>query len=204
LREEGKFSEAEKEARKALDLNPKDPHSRGTLGDILADERWLDWAEDEYRLALENSDEMEDSAKSEIHNNLGWVYAEKNQYENAKDEFFKARTIDPSNVKAIRNLRLITKVKLHPEITINQIAISILLLLQLSLSTYFFWIDKLKETAFSALIMFFTAAILFVLFYKSIGKVSVGPEGFNFEMSDEHRLAPAQAQIAERISTFER
>ena len=201
LRNEGRFSEAEKEVRIALDIDPLDPNYLGTLGDILADEGWLDESEKEYKFALEHSDKMDDSAKSEIHNNLGWVYAKKELFANAKDEFFKARTIDPRNIKAIRNLRAVERIETPSEITKEQKWISGLLVLPLSLSIYLFcWTEKLNETSFAALFMFFTATILFVLLYRSMGRFSVGPKGVEFEMSTEHRLAPAQAQVAESIS----
>lgn len=202
LRIKGRFGEAEREVRTALDLDPLNPYILGTLGDILADDTWLDESEKEYKRALEHSDKMEDSARSEIHNNLGWVYAQKKLFYNAKDEFFKARTIDPKNIKAIRNLRLIERVEAPSEITQDQKTISFLLVLPLLLSLYLFWIDKLKETSFTALLMFFIATILFVLLYKSIGKFSAGLKGVEFEMSTEHRLSPAQS--VEQITRFER
>ena len=202
LRDSGRFGEAEKEVRIALDLDPQNPYYLGTLGDILADDTWLDESEREYKRALEHSNKMEDSAISEIHNNLGWVFAQKKLFYNAKDEFFKARTIDPKNVKAIRNLRIIERIEAPTEITQDQKTISFLLVLLLLLSLCLFWIDKLKETSFTALLMFFTATILFVLLYKSIGKFSAGLKGVEFEMSTEHKLYPAQS--VERITKLER
>ena len=204
LREYGRFGEAEKEVRIALDIDPLNPNYHGTLGDVLADEGWQDESEKEYKFALEHSDKMDDSAKSEIHNNLGWIYAKKKLYYNAKDEFFKARTIDPRNIKAIRNLRAVGRVKPSSELTNVQIVIAILLFLALLLSIYLFFISKLNETSFTALFMYFPAIILFALLYKSIGRFSVGPKGVEFEKSDEHRLALAQAQTAEFIFKFER
>jgi len=204
LRKEGQFGEAEKEVRIALDIDPLNPNYFGTLGDILADEDWLDESEKKYKFALKYSDKMDDSAKSEIHNNLGWIYAKKKLYYNAKDEFFKARTIDPRNIKAIRNLRAVGRVKPSSELTNVQIVIAILLFLALLLSIYLFFISKLNETSFTALFMYFPATILFVLLYKSIGRFSVGPKGVEFEMSFEHRLASAQAQTAKSISKIER
>jgi len=112
------------------------------------------------------------------------------------------RTIDPKNVKAIRNLRIIERVESPSEITRDQILISSLLALPFSLSFYLFWIAKLKETSFTALVMFFTATILFVLLCRGIGKFSAGLKGVEFEMSTEHRLFPAQS--VEQITTFER
>jgi len=52
--------------------------------------------------------------------------------------------------------------------------------------------------------MFFTATILFVLLYRSIGKFSAGLKGVEFEMSTEHRLAPAQTQASELMARIER
>jgi hypothetical protein len=45
---------------------------------------------------------------------------------------------------------------------------------------------------------------LFVLLDRSIGRFSVGLKGVEFEMSTEHRQAPAQAQMADALSRFER
>ncbi len=150
---------------------------------------------------------MDSSAKSEIHNNLGWVYIQKKLYHNAKDEFFKAKTIDSRNTKAIRNFRALGRIETPPEEIIrSQIIISSLLVLPLLLSIYLFWIAKLKETSFTVLFMYFTAAILFVLLYRSVVglRFSVGLKGVEFEMSAEHRLAPAQAQTADLITKIER
>jgi len=130
-----------------------------TLGDILADEEWLDESEKEYKLALEHSDKMDDSAKSEIHNNLGWVYTKKKLFSKARKEFSKAKIIDPRNIKVIRNLRAVERIETPSEITKEQIMISSVLVLPLSISLYLFWIAKLDETSFTALFIFFTATI---------------------------------------------
>ena len=53
-------------------------------------------------------------------------------------------------------------------------------------------------------LLFFIAAILFVLLYRSIGKFSVGPKGVEFEMSTEHRQFSAKAQVEDAISRIER
>jgi tetratricopeptide (TPR) repeat protein len=202
LRKERRFSEAEREVRIALDLNPQNPYFLGTLGDILADEDWLDEAEREYKRALEHSDKMGDSVESEIHNNLGSVYAQKKLYHNARNEFAKAIKDDPRNVKAIRNLRVVGRIEPPSEITRDQKLISSLLVLPLLLSFYLFWIAKLSETSFTALFMFFIATILFVLLYRSMVKFSAGLKGVEFEMSTEHRLSPAQS--SEQITKIER
>jgi tetratricopeptide (TPR) repeat protein len=81
---------------------------------------------------------MDGPAKSEIHNNLGWVYIQKKLYDNAKDEFLKARTIDPKNVKAIRNLRALNNIEPSLEIAREHIAIAALLIIPLSFSIYLF------------------------------------------------------------------
>jgi tetratricopeptide (TPR) repeat protein len=205
LREKGKFSEADKEVRIALDINPFDPYSLRTYGDILSGEGWLDEAEKEYKSALEHSDGTEDSVKSEIHNNLGLVYAQKKLYEKARDEFSEATRLDPKNVKAIRNLRkALCKIDQPLEITRGQKCIFGFLLLLLLFTIYIFWISKLHETNYSALFIFLIAAMLFVLLYRSIVRFSVGPSGVKFEMSTEHRQAPAKSQEAEALSGFER
>ncbi|VVB62629.1 Uncharacterised protein [uncultured archaeon] len=119
-------------------------------------------------------------------------------------EFFADKTLDPKSVKAIRNLQTLNKINQPLEITREQIYISGLLLLPLSFTIYMFWIKKLQETTFSALFLFFIAAMLFVLLYRNIGRFSVGPKGVEFEMSTEHRQAPAKSQIADVLSKFKR
>ncbi len=148
--------------------------------------------------------DAEDSVKSEIHNNLGWVYTQKKLYDNARDEFSAAIRLDIKNVKAIRNLRALSKINQPSEITREQICIFGFLLSLLLFTIYIFWISKLQETNFSALLIFLIAAMLFVLLYRSIGRFSVGPKGVEFEMSTEHRQAPAKSQMADALSRIER
>jgi hypothetical protein len=152
--------------------------------------------------SLEHKDKMDKSALSEIHNNLGWVYTHKKLYQNAKAEFVEAKRLDKRNIKAIRNHRALGRIEPSSEITQDQIMISILLVLPLSVSIYFFRTGMLTETSFTALLMFFKATILFALLHRNIGKFSAGLKGVEFEMSAEQKLAPAGS--VEQIAKFER
>jgi len=111
LRELEHFSEAEREVRTALQIQPANPYVLSTLGDILADEEYFQEAEDQYKTALKNADSMENPAISEIHNNLGYVHAQLRRYGKAEKEFKRAVKLDSMNVKAVRNLRAIWKLK---------------------------------------------------------------------------------------------
>ena len=117
------FFDAEKEVRIALQIQPKDPYAFGTYGDILADEDYLEEAMEKYHEAIKNSDSMEDPAKAEIHNNLGWVYVHIEKYNRAKKEFEEALKLDPQNVKMIRNIRALRKVKSEPKNTKMQLLV---------------------------------------------------------------------------------
>ncbi len=116
-----------------------------------------------------------DSVKSEIHINLGCVYTQKKLYDSARDEISAAIRLDIKNVKAIRNLRALSKIDQPSEITREQIYIFVFLLLLLLFIIYIFVISKLQETNFSALFSFLIKAMLFVLLHKSIERISVVP-----------------------------
>ena len=148
--------------------------------------------------------DAEGSVKSEIHVNLGCVYTQKKLYDNFRDEISAAISLDIKNVKAIRNLRTLNKTEQPSEINLERICIFGFLLLSLLFTIYIFWISKLQETNFSALFIILIAFMLFVLLCRRIIRFSVGPKGVEFEMSIEHRQAPAQAQMAYALSRIER
>jgi hypothetical protein len=115
------------------------------------------------------------------------VYTQKKHNSNTKDEFSSAKRQDPKNVKVIRNFQVLRKIKQPSEITREQIYISGLLLSLLLIPIYMILNSKLHETTFSALFIFLIVVVLFVLFYRSIRRVSVGPKGVEFEMGTERR-----------------
>ncbi|HEY9205575.1 MAG TPA: tetratricopeptide repeat protein [Candidatus Methanoperedens sp.] len=197
LREKAQFYDAEKEVRIALQISPNNPYAFGTLGDILADEGCYEDALKEYQKSLENSSSMTYSSVSEIHNNLGWVHAQLKQYTKAEEAFKKARAFDSMNVKAIRNLRVLGKVKAEPAITKMQACLATLPLLSLIVSFYLFWIGKLSETVFATQSTLLISLLIFILFYHQLSKFKAGP--IEFEKSTEHRNQPAEA-----ISKIER
>jgi tetratricopeptide (TPR) repeat protein len=204
LREKLQFYEAEKEVRIAVQIAQEDPYAkrilpyaRGTLGDILADEGYLEEAKKEYQASLANSHSMELSTTSEIHNKLGWVYAQLKQYNKAKEEFKKALVLDSMNVKAIRNLRALGRVEVVPEISKTQICLAIVLLLSLTISFYLFLINKLSETIFAAQSTIFIALLIFILLYNQLARFKIGT--IEFEKSTEHRLMEAKSQQIEAL-----
>jgi hypothetical protein len=135
----------------------------------------LDEAEKEYKSALEHSDRSDNPFTSKTHINLGCVYTQKKLYDNVRNEFSAVIKLDIENVKAIKNLRTLSKIGQHSEITWEQIYIFGFLLLLLLFTIYIFWISKLQETNFSALFKFLIKAMLFVLLHRSIGRINVVP-----------------------------
>ncbi len=137
---------------------------------------------------------MERPATSEIHNNIGWAYIQLKQDKKARDEFKRARALDPMNVKAVRNLRAIGKVE---EISKTQICLAAVLSGSLIASFYLFWIERLSEAVFSAQSIIFIALLIFIIFQHQMARFKAGP--IEFEKSTEHRTQPVEA-----ISKIER
>jgi tetratricopeptide (TPR) repeat protein len=201
----GNIQTAEEYYKKAIEADPKYAEAysdyaslldelgrkNGTYGDILADEDYLDEAIKKYHEAIKNSDSMENPEKAEIHNNLGWVYAHLEKYNRATKEFNEAHKLDPLNVKVIRNIRALRKVKSEPKISNIQWCIAIVLFSSLIATWYLFWPEKLTENVFVALFIFLIAMIIFILFYHQLGKFKAGP--IEFEKSNEHRSQPSEA-----------
>jgi tetratricopeptide (TPR) repeat protein len=195
LRENAQYYEAETEINIALQIEPKNPYALGTYGDILADEDYLEEALKKYHEAIKNSDSMNNSEKAENHNNLGWVYANLEQYDRAKKKFEEAHKLDPQNVKVIRNIRALGKVKSEPKISKMQWRIAIVLFAGVIATWYLFLTKKLTENIFSAQTIILIAMIIFILFFHQLGKFKAGP--IEFEKSTEHRnqLSEAKAKI---------
>ncbi|GFO96472.1 Flp pilus assembly protein TadD [groundwater metagenome] len=140
---------------------------------------------------------MAHPAKAEIHNNLGWVYAHLDQYNRAKKEFEEAHKLDPQNVKVIRNIRALSKVKSEPKISKIQWCIAIMLFSGVIATWYLFWTEMLTENVFAAQSIILIAMLIFILFYHQLGKFKAGP--IEFEKSTEHRSQPS-----EKIAKIER
>ncbi len=187
LRESGRFYEAEKEVKIALQIEPNNPYSLGTYGDILECEDYHAEAIKKYHEAIKNSASMKDSATSEIHNNLGWVYAQLKQYKKAEEEFKKAVALDSMNVKAIRNFRKIGKVETEIENCKFQkcLAIKLLLLVFIAFSYYLFWIERLNEAVFVINSTILITMLIFVFFIHQIKRfeLKLGTGKSAFEMS---------------------
>jgi tetratricopeptide (TPR) repeat protein len=142
LREGFRFYEAEKEARAALKIDKENPYALATLGDILADEGYFEEAKKNYEASLDNRGSLRSSAESEIYNNLGWIYAQLKQYDEAKAKFKEAQKLDQMNVKAVRNIRALGKRKFPSEVSRTQLSIAGGVVLYLLVSLYLFWISK--------------------------------------------------------------
>ncbi len=121
----------------------------------------------------------------------GWAYVQHlEQHNRAKKEFEQAHKLDPQNVKVIRNIRALGKVRREPEISKLQWCMAIALFIGIIAAWYFFWKLMLSETVFSALFIILTAMLIFILFYHQLGKFKAGP--IEFEMSTEHRSQPSE------------
>ena len=190
LREKAMFSEAEKEVRIALQIEINDPYALGTYGDILADEDYLEEAIKKYKEAIKNSDSMASPVVAEIRNNLGWAYAHLGQYDRANKEFEKANELDPVNVKAIRNLRAIRKVKSKTVTSKTQKWTGCGLFILVISTWYLFLNEKISENVFAAQSTILIAILIFILFYHQLDRFKAGP--IEFEKSTEHRSQPAE------------
>lgn len=137
---ESRYAEAEKHARLALEIDKCDPIALDILGDILRDEGYLKDAEGMYLKAFwSRPSSIGPLRRSEIHNDLGWVYSQLKYYDKAKEEFKLARDLDPNNVKAIRSLRALSKVKSASEMSDPEKWLAGGLLGYLAISVYFFY-----------------------------------------------------------------
>ena len=194
LREHEKFHDAEKMASIALKIAQDDssmqgiiPYSHATLGDIFANEGCYEDAEREYQRALDKSNSMDNSSISEIHNNLGWVYAQMRKCKKAKDEFKKARNLDSMNIKAKRNLRALARIRLErvPEdLSTIQIFLGGVLFSLLIIAYRLFFISMLSEVFFVAQTIFILLFI-FILF-NIISKAKFDKNGIDVERSAGH------------------
>lgn len=197
LRKNTRFYEAEKHVRTALKLEPDYPWALATLGDILADEGNFEEAINEYHNALNSPTSKNQSLESEIRNNLGWSYAQLRQEAKAQKEFKKAKSLDPMNIKAVRNLRAIDKaIKFSPDLSRTQICISAVPTIILISSYVLFLLGKLSETMFIAQSTLSMAMIIFVLYSHQLARFKMGT--LELEMS-ERSTESMRSVVASRI-----
>jgi Tfp pilus assembly protein PilF len=215
MRIQNRFSEAESKVRTALQLDPANPYSLSTLGDILADEEFFEEADEMYKDALKNSDLMDKSALSEVHNNLGYVYFQLQKNKKAKKEFQQSIKLS-DNVKAIRNLRAIKKAKTKdadlkvgiPKYQKCFLVFVILLLLGFCYYLFLFWtIDGetrlLSDTMFVVQSSILVGLLTVVLFAHQLSRLKVGPQGVELEMSAEYRIVEAKSLSTEAAPKLE-
>ena len=199
LIQNGQFSKAEKEVRIALHIQPNYPYALGTLGNILRDEWYFEEAIKEYQKALKNSASIKPFSISVIHNSLGWVYVQLENYGKSEEQFKKALILYPMNIKAMRNLRKLGKVEAYADIcNIKRcLPFKLMTLTILILSYYLFWINRLSETIFTAQIIFFTSLLFLISFYPRIKKLKISLGGLEFEKSpdifDRPKIRPKEA-----------
>ena len=142
---------------------------------------------------------METTVTSEIRNNLGWVYVQFKQYGEAKEEFKKAISLDPLNVKARHNYRALLKVGQHVEYEISKIQkhLAVLIIMILIILFILFLANRLSEVIFAAQLTLFVALLIFILLYHQILKFKAG--SIEFEKSSEQR-----SQYKEALSKIKR
>ena len=182
-------------------MNPSDPYFLGTFGDIFAYEEFFKAAKNEYLNALNN--EMEESLKSEIYNNLGYVYAKTGNSDKARDCFNEAIFIDSMNTKARRNLPAIERKNSQSAFSIKQKGLSLVAAFFLGVSCYLFLIKTISETIFATQSIAFFAFLIFISLYQDIGKLKVSRSGIEIEMSSEHKHAPYESQSSKGIPQIE-
>ena len=136
-------------------------------------------------------------ATAEDRNNLGWAYVHLEQYDRAKKEFEEAHKLDPQNVKAIRNLRALRKVKRKTVISKTQKWVGCGLLISVIATWILFLKEMISENVFATQSTFLIAILIFILFFHQLGRFKAGP--IEFERSTEHR-----SQTAETLSKIER
>ena len=190
LKEKNQLHEAESEVRFALQINPENPHTLRILGDILTEENLdLKEAENSYNKAIENKTKLSsirsNSIISEIHNNLGWIYTQSNQYKKADDEFKKAIKYNPMNIKALQNKRALEKRnrEVEPKISKIQKYIAIILVLFLILIFICFLMNKISDNIFCFHSTILIALLIFILLFDQL--VSMKTPLFEFESSSE-------------------
>jgi tetratricopeptide (TPR) repeat protein len=170
---QGKLCQAKEKIEKAGKIRPTDPLIFLMLGNILSASGYLDEAELKYKQALDYHLESKE-IESRIHNNLGRIYAEKDQYDEAKREFKCAKSLDPSNKIASDNLNELNKTSDFPRISHQQIYVAGFLFLILLANYYLKLTDGFKdEKAFALIFTILISLIIFVIFFQHIYHLKV-------------------------------
>jgi len=184
-----RFSEAEKEIRIALEIDPCKPAYLCALGDIFIEEENFDDAIKVYNKALE-SPNTEKTLLSTIHNNLGWIYVQKGEnhrldlnLSRAKEEFIKAIELDGTNAKAQKNLRLLKKKYIRSSAfsTSRCDIIAFCLGLFLLIPIILFFSGKISDVMFTTMFLLLIAGFVGVFLSNEFSKFWVGPKGAGFE-----------------------
>jgi Tfp pilus assembly protein PilF len=102
----GQIDEAEKEYRKAFDLNPYEPAIHTSLGLIYFKRGKYRAAEEEFKKEISLN-----PFSSDVHHDLGRVYAAQQRYKEATAEWKMALKINPENVYADRDLAIYYYIK---------------------------------------------------------------------------------------------
>jgi tetratricopeptide (TPR) repeat protein len=98
---QGKYSLMEQEARKALQCDPEASSARYNLAFLYLNTGRIDAAIEQYQAIARKA--PRDSSKA--HNQLGVIYAQKNDLRRATEHWQKALEIDPNNANARANLK---------------------------------------------------------------------------------------------------
>jgi tetratricopeptide (TPR) repeat protein len=158
-----------------------------TLGDILVDDGNCIEAEIVYKEALDNLVAIESPSisevESEIHNSLGWVYAQDSKYTKAEKEFRESIRLNDNNKNAHENINQLKRAMALPKTAPTQIAIVVLLLIPLALSYIFLYLKLISDTVFLGQSTLLLALILAVLFIQHISNFKVAT--VEFKMSEQ-------------------
>ena len=137
---------------------------------------------------------LKSELESEIHNSIGWIYAQDSKHKEAEKEFKESIRLNENNKDALENLNLLKRFVAVPRTASTQIAISIILLFPLGLSYIFVYKKLISDTVFLAQSTLLIALILVVLFIQHIDSFKVSD--VEFKMSDKS-YASAQTKPSE-------
>ncbi len=191
-------SESEKEVLFALRKDPKNFYANATYGYLLMQEGSFDEAIEKYMIAIKNRDFIEPFRISTIFNNLGLCYWRKGKKRDAENSIENAARIDLSNTQAIRNLRIIRKIKQNQDehFTKKDILAELILILFLIFLIIIFYIERAKGLewdTFSVQSMVIVGLIVFILIRHDLRSFNIGTEGVKLEMNDQSGIAASDS-----------
>ncbi|MFA7000075.1 MAG: tetratricopeptide repeat protein [Candidatus Paceibacterota bacterium] len=96
---DGNIDEAEKEYKKALDLNWNEPMAHNNLGLVYASQGKLEDAEKEYKKEIEVNPSYDN-----VYFNLGLLYFEEKRIDEALNIWKKTLAINPNHIDALKSL----------------------------------------------------------------------------------------------------